>query len=314
SENSWSTRIGTFKFPSCQPYVCPIQFTDVSSNHTFYNFIRCLACKGIISGYSDGMFYPNNYVNRGQIAKFISNAAFLADKAAQGTWTFHDVPSSNPYYVWVERVANVSLGRNFIGGYPCGGQFEPCDSENRAYFRPYNNATRGQISKMISLAALFVEPVNPNIRTFEDVPNTNEFWSYIERLASRHIITGYPCGGVNPQTQAPEPCGVGNRPYFRWGNSVTRGQTAQIIARSFFPNSNCENPPPDIIEEPSTEKPLATASVPVPPAGTPGVTSTPGTTSTPIPTPTEVLPPPVSTWPAVPSPVPTGPASTVPVP
>ena len=37
-----------------------------------------------------------------------------------------------------------------IGGYQCGGPGEPCDSENRAYFRPYNTLTRGQLAKILS--------------------------------------------------------------------------------------------------------------------------------------------------------------------
>lgn len=41
---------------------------------------------------------------------------------------------------------------------------------------------------------------------------------------------GYPCGGVG------EPCGVGSKPYFRWGNNSTREQVAKITANTFFPN------------------------------------------------------------------------------
>jgi hypothetical protein len=37
-------------------------------------------------------------------------------------------------------------------GYPCGGPNEPCDGQNRPYFRPGNNATRAQLSKMLALA------------------------------------------------------------------------------------------------------------------------------------------------------------------
>ena len=43
--------------------------------------------------------------------------------------------------------------RGIIGGYPCGGPFEPCVAPgNRPYFRPNNNATRGQMSKIATLA------------------------------------------------------------------------------------------------------------------------------------------------------------------
>jgi hypothetical protein len=43
--------------------------------------------------------------------------------------------------------------RGIIGGYPCGGAFEPCVApSNRPYFRPNNPATRGQMSKIAALA------------------------------------------------------------------------------------------------------------------------------------------------------------------
>ncbi|MEO5951883.1 MAG: S-layer homology domain-containing protein, partial [Chloroflexia bacterium] len=56
------------------------------------------------------------------------------------------------------------------------------------------------------------------------------FYEYAERLASRSIMSGYPCGGVG------EPCGSGNLPYFRPANDATRGQVTKIVSNAFFPN------------------------------------------------------------------------------
>ncbi|MBF6614598.1 MAG: S-layer homology domain-containing protein, partial [Chloroflexi bacterium] len=56
------------------PTACTISFSDVPTDNTFYANIECLACKGIISGYDDGTFRPNNQVTRGQIAKIVSNS------------------------------------------------------------------------------------------------------------------------------------------------------------------------------------------------------------------------------------------------
>jgi hypothetical protein len=39
-----------------------------------------------------------------------------------------------------------------LSGYPCGGEGEPCDDINRPYFRPYNEVTRGQASKIVANA------------------------------------------------------------------------------------------------------------------------------------------------------------------
>jgi glucose/arabinose dehydrogenase len=200
----------------------PFVFSDVPPDNTFYPFVQCLACQGIISGYSDGTFRPNNDLTRGQLSKIVSNSAGFIDDS--GEQIFEDVPPGSTFYDWVNRLAN----RGYIGGYPCGGEGEPCGSGNLPYFRPNANATRGQISKIVSNAAGFND--TPPGQTFEDVPPSNTFYLWIERLASRGIMGGYPCGSPG------EPCVPGNKPYFRWGNNATRGQTSKIVANTFFPN------------------------------------------------------------------------------
>jgi hypothetical protein len=210
--------------PTSTAIPCTIQFSDVDENNTFYQSIRCLACRGIISGYSDGTFRPNNQVTRGQLAKIVSNAAgFTEDPNPQ---IFEDVPPSNTFYEWVNRLAR----RGHMSGYVCGGAGEPCIS-GMPYFRPFANATRGQTSKIVSNAAGYSEI--PTTQTFEDVPPTHTFYREIQRLASRNIMQGYPCGGAG------EPC-ISGKPYFRPQNNVTRGQSAKIVANTFYPG--CQTP------------------------------------------------------------------------
>lgn len=103
-----------------------------------------------------------------------------------------------------------------IGGYPDGT------------FLPGNNATRGQIAKIVSNAAGYNDTVTTH--TFMDVPQGSTFYLFVERLATRGIMSGYACGGAG------EPCGPGNPPYFRPGNDATRGQVAKIVSNTFFPN------------------------------------------------------------------------------
>ncbi|HUS15792.1 MAG TPA: S-layer homology domain-containing protein, partial [Chloroflexia bacterium] len=123
---------------------CPIQFTDVSPTDPFYPFIRCLACRGIISGYSDGTYRGGNNLTRGQAAKIISNAAGFSDAVPSTQQSFEDVPMSDPFWVYIERLAS----RGYISGYQCG--FPPAGNcvppANRPYFLTYNSITRGQIA------------------------------------------------------------------------------------------------------------------------------------------------------------------------
>src|SRR5688500_768759 len=218
--------------------------SDVCSSdlHTFYTNVRCLACQGIIGGYPCGgvgepcnannepYFRPNNNITRGQIAKIVSESAGFTEAA--GPQIYEDVPSSSSFYLWINRLSN----RGVMGGYACGSAGEPCvPPASRPYFRPNANATRGQLAKIVSEAAEFAEPHSS--QTFQDVPTTNTFYIWVERLVSRSIMGGYACGSAG------EPCvPPANRPYFRWGNTVTRGQASKIVANTFF--ASCPPAPP----------------------------------------------------------------------
>jgi hypothetical protein len=122
-----------------------MQFSDVPPGSTFYQWIRCLACRGIINGYADGTFKPNNNVKHGQLSKIISNAAGYSD--APTGQQFEDVPIGSTYYTYTYRLVN----RTIMSGYACGEAGEPCiPPGNLPYFRPSNNATRGQTAKIVA--------------------------------------------------------------------------------------------------------------------------------------------------------------------
>src|SRR4029450_13529537 len=65
-----------------------------------------------------------------------------------GGQCFADVPPSNPFYRFTNRIYMQDL----VTGYPCGGPGEPCDPESRPYYPPVNNVTRQQMAKFIDNA------------------------------------------------------------------------------------------------------------------------------------------------------------------
>ena len=149
------------------------KFQDVPPGSTFFTFINRLAARNVISGYNCGgpgepcgtdslkYFRPNATASRGQIAKIIAQASPLGDlpsdlAADEQTARpeppppfFADVPAGSTFYDGVQRLAQY----NVVEGYPCGGTGEPCtNGAGTLYFRPGNNATRGQVAKMVSSA------------------------------------------------------------------------------------------------------------------------------------------------------------------
>jgi hypothetical protein len=231
--------------PTPVPTHCPTEFSDVLPGSTFYPFVRCMVCRGIVSGYQcggpaepcnpdeDPYFRPNNYVTRGQLAKIVSESTGFSDTIPPSQWTFTDVPYGSTFWLWVERLA----GRQVMTGYACGQDpNEPCDGQHRPYFRSGAGATRGQLTKIVSNAAGFDDTIPLGQYTFTDVPPTHTFWLFVERLLLNRpgVMGGYPCGGVG------EPCDTESRPYFRPGNLLTRGQTSKIVSNTFFPG--CDPP------------------------------------------------------------------------
>jgi hypothetical protein len=217
--------------PTATP-ICGTAFEDVPAGSTFYQYVTCLICQGIVSGYAcggpgepcdpahDPYFRPNSSVTRGQLAKIVSQAAGFNEQIT--VQTFQDVAAGSTFFNYVGRLAT----RGIMAGYTCGNP-EPCvPPRNLPYFRPSGKATRGQLAKIVSKAANYTEPVSG--QTFQDVPPASTFYDYIERLAGRGIIGGYSCGHL-------EPCvPPANLPYFRPNGTVTRGQTSKVVSSAFF--------------------------------------------------------------------------------
>ena len=107
-------------------------FSDVPVSNPFYCYVETAFGHGVVAGYSDGTFRPGNDVTRGQLCKILVLAeGWVVDCAEPGHFT--DVPTSNPFYCYVET----AFGHGIITGYADGT------------FRPGNSATRGQICKIV---------------------------------------------------------------------------------------------------------------------------------------------------------------------
>jgi hypothetical protein len=136
----------------------PQIYDDVPAESPFYQWINRLTNRGHMGGYPCGLvpaepctppdnrpyFRPNASATRGQLAKIVSNAAGIESMPSGIFYT--DVPEGHPFYLWIMRLTELGV----MSGYECGGDTEPCDDENRPYFRPFNNVTRGQASKIVA--------------------------------------------------------------------------------------------------------------------------------------------------------------------
>jgi hypothetical protein len=178
---------------------------------------------GQFSAHASSLAANDNYVTRGRLAQQVSNAAGFSEDP--GPQIFQDVPPSNHYYAWVNRLAN----RGIMGGYACGlAIWEPCVApKNMPYFRPDIEAYRGQIAKIVSNAAGFSN--DPTGQTFEDVAPGTTFYVWVQRMAARGLMSGFACG--NNQY---EPCvPPDNRPYFRTYDHMTMQELVTVVTNTF---------------------------------------------------------------------------------
>jgi hypothetical protein len=94
---------------------------------------------------------------------------------------FSDVPPSDPFYCYVET----AFAHGIISGYADGT------------FRPFNNVTRAQTCKIVTLARGWA-PLCPAQPHFTDVLPTDPFYCFVETAYDQDVITGYADGTFRP--------------------------------------------------------------------------------------------------------------------
>ena len=209
------------------PTPCIINFSDVQPTDYFYPPVLDLACRGVISGYADSTFRPYNTTTRGQMVKIVVLGFNKPISTPVGSnYTFSDVPTTFPFFAYIETAAALNIVSGYVCGQPPAG---PCDAQNRPYFLPYNYVTRGQLSK-IDVGAAGWTLLHPATGIFEDVPPGTTFYPFVETAAARNVVSGYACG-VPPAGACVPPA---NRPDFLPGNLATRGQISKIVDLSIL--------------------------------------------------------------------------------
>jgi hypothetical protein len=200
---------------SIQVNVDNTTFDDVAKSSQFWRFIEGLVAAGVTSGCNTSpppRYCPAADVTRDQMAKFLC-------KAAGKTWldattpSFTDVPESNPFYGWIERMADAG---SWGGNPPTSG----CQTGPPRLYCPGDGVTRDQMAKFLCKARgkTWFAKGTP---TFSDVPTGNLFYGWIERLADAGSW-----GGTAPTSG----CGGGK---YCPGETVNRAQMAKFLVLAF---------------------------------------------------------------------------------
>lgn len=180
-----------------------ITFLDVPTNHPFYNEISKLSAHGVTLGCGGGNYCPDAIVTRDQMAAFIMRGRGEFNPPTPGSQRFPDVPPSNPFYAFIERMAQLQITLGCGGGNYCPG----------------SSVTREQMAAFMirALHPPGYVPPTPGSQRFQDVPPSNPFYGHIEEMAVLQITLG--CSS-NPPLYCPN-------------QNVTRAQMAAFLVRAF---------------------------------------------------------------------------------
>src|SRR5436189_2171407 len=87
------------------------RFQDVAPGTLFYNFIDRLAVLRITLGCQSNppLYCPSDPVKREQMAAFLIRALGEFTPPTPASQRFNDVPSSNPFYNFIDRMAVVGI-------------------------------------------------------------------------------------------------------------------------------------------------------------------------------------------------------------
>jgi hypothetical protein len=155
----------------------------------------------VTRGCSAGNYCPNSHVLRQEMAAFIIRSLGDFNPPPPASQRFGDVPSSNPFYAFIDEMAvrQITLG--------CGG----------GNYCPASPVLRQEMAAFVIRALGNFNPPDPASQRFQDVPPSNPFYKFIDQMAVLGITLG--CS-ASPPLYCPT-------------DTVTRAQMAAFLVRAF---------------------------------------------------------------------------------
>jgi len=172
-------------------------FTDVPKNYWAREAIEYLATIGIISGYPDKTFKPDESLTRAELSAILVRAKEIeAPEISEDP--FPDLSASN----WSAKFVKIATDLKLVSGYPDGT------------FKPGKSLTRAEGVAIISRFAGISPPENVKTRAFPDLPNTH--W------ASSNVWAALEAGMLD----------FLNGGAFEPNRNLTRGEAAEMLSKT----------------------------------------------------------------------------------
>ena len=145
-------------------------YSDVSIDNWFNNAISTLYNAGILTGYPDGSFKPNEYITR---AEFAAIAARFSEVVYNGGNSFTDIPENH----WAARYIALAEHLGWVNGYP--------DSS----FKPDQAITRAEAMTLVNRVlerAVEAEHMLPDMVTWVDNVPGSWYYEAVQEATNSH--------------------------------------------------------------------------------------------------------------------------------
>ncbi|BAZ52092.1 S-layer domain-containing protein [Nostoc sp. NIES-4103] len=155
----------------------PIAFNDVSSDFWAGRFIDALSSRGIIRGFPDYTFRPNQPVNRAEFAAILQQA--FEKEGTNSTISFQDVSAK----FWAIPAINQAISTGFLKGYP-----------NKT-FKPEQKISRVQVLVALVSGLNLKEPATPSqiLSVYKDVQDIPKYATgKIAAATTNGLVVNYP--------------------------------------------------------------------------------------------------------------------------
>ncbi len=151
------------------------QFADVPAGHWARQFITSLADRGVIAGFPDGSFRPDEPVTRAQYAAMVRGA--FSQSAVRGATSFVDVP---PNY-WAAAAIREADTMGFLSGYPGN------------IFQPDQNIPRAQVLVSLANGLNYTASNQNSIQVYRDVATIPGYAvASLAAATERRLVVNYP--------------------------------------------------------------------------------------------------------------------------
>ena len=140
-------------------------FNDIK-NHWAKDTIEKWKDKGVISGYPDGTFKPDNPVTRAELAKILTLAFDMQERSPLG---YEDVKSENWYYSYLERCAKYIPVYPLPVSYETNTPYQEVTEKGLNYYLPETPAMRMHVAEALVEIKKDKEQINTELPSIQDI-------------------------------------------------------------------------------------------------------------------------------------------------